>query len=266
MKQYRTKEIYGDLYENEGKPLAVVLWGSRAGLPNNLNENLQKYLEDNYNLLLLAYFGVGSLVETLECVPIEYFINAIRIVQKEYNISDENMVIIGQSKGAEAALLLTEHIKSSITIACVPGCYVFQGLTISEKSQNPVTKESVKNPKSSWTFNGRELSYIKFYFDDEILEAAKNKNFCKCYEKSIEKNYNEDAIISIDDYKGNILLISEENDIYWPSKKMCNILIENNKNKDNLEHITLELEGHYLLRYNESSNVIIEYLQNNYSN
>ena len=266
MKQYRTKELYGDFYENKGKPLAVVLWGSRAGLPNNLNENLQRYLEDNYNLLLLAYFGAGDLVETLECVPIEYFINAIRKIQRDYNIADDNMVILGQSKGAEAALLLTEHIKSSITIGCAPSCYVFQGLTVSEKSQNPVTKESVNNPKSSWIFDGKELPYIKFYFDNEILELAKDKNYCKCYEKSIEKNYNKDAAINIDDYKGKILLISEEKDVYWPSKKMCDILIENSKNKDNIEHITLELEGHYLLRYDESSNIIIKYLKNNYSN
>ncbi len=32
MQEYRTKETYGDFYENDGKPLVVLLGGSRPGL------------------------------------------------------------------------------------------------------------------------------------------------------------------------------------------------------------------------------------------
>lgn len=57
MQEYRSKEIYGDLYENEDKPLVVILGGSRAGLPTNLSEKLLEYLKNDYSVLLLAYFG-----------------------------------------------------------------------------------------------------------------------------------------------------------------------------------------------------------------
>lgn len=257
MQEYRTKEIYGDLYENEGKPLVVILGGSRPGLPTPLSEDLLDYLKLNYNVLLLAYFGAKDLPKTLERVPMEYFVNAISFIKEKHKIADNQVVVIGQSKGGEAALLLSNYMESAITIACVPGCYVFQGL--------PITPSNMAHPKSSWSLNNKELPYIKFYIDEDALRDAENKNFCRCYEKSIEKNFNRDASIDIDNYKGKILLLSAENDKYWPSKKMSNILVENSKNKNNINHITLDLEGHYFLDYEQSVNEIINFLKINAS-
>ncbi|WP_252217173.1 acyl-CoA thioester hydrolase/BAAT C-terminal domain-containing protein [Clostridium sp. VAP41] len=255
MQEYRTKEIYGDFYENDGKPLVVILGGSRPGLPASLSEDLLNYLKQNYNVLLLAYFGVGDLPKTLERVPMEYFMNAISFIKENQEIGNNQVVIIGQSKGGEAALLLSNYIESAITIACVPGCYVFQGL--------PVTPFSIKHPKSSWSFNNEDLPYIKFYFDENVMNEAEKNNYCKCYEMSIDNNFNKNAMINIDNYKGKILLLSAENDKYWPSKNMSNILIENSKNKNSIEHITLDLDGHYFLNYDTSVDEIINFLKAN---
>ncbi len=121
MEQYRSKEIYADFYENEGKPLAVVMSGSVPGLPTNINDDLSNYLKHNFNVLFLAYYGIGELSKFLELVPIEYFINAITFIkEKQQNIPDDKVIIIGQSKGGEDALVLTNYIKSAITIATVP--------------------------------------------------------------------------------------------------------------------------------------------------
>lgn len=43
MQEYRSKEIYGDFYENEDKPLVVLIGGSRPGLPAPLSEDLLNY-------------------------------------------------------------------------------------------------------------------------------------------------------------------------------------------------------------------------------
>lgn len=53
----------------------------------------------------------------------------------------------------------------------------------------------------------------------------------------------------MDNYTGKILFISEENDINWPSKEMTDMLIEHSKNKNNIQHITMNLEDHYLMNY-----------------
>ena len=259
MKEFRSKEIYGDFYKNEcgNKPLVVLIGGSRAGLPAPLSEEFMEYLKENYNVLLLAYFGVGQLNHDLEEIPIEYFINAITAVKNECRISDDKVIIIGQSKGGEAALVLTNYMQSAITIACVASCYVFQGL--------PQDRFSLlqREPKSAWSYNGRELPYIKFYMDNMNIENVKNNNFCRCHEDSIEKNFDKEAIISTDSYKGKILLISAENDKYWPSKKMSENLVEHSKNKNSISHVCLNIDGHYFLSYKESVDEMIKYLQTN---
>ncbi|MCR3757461.1 acyl-CoA thioester hydrolase/BAAT C-terminal domain-containing protein [Clostridium felsineum] len=257
MEQYRSKKIYADFYENEGKPLVVIMSGSLPGLPTNISDDLLNYLKQNFNILFLAYYGIGELPKSLEMVPIEYFENAINFIKEKQNIPDDKVIIIGQSKGGEAALVLTNYIKSAITIATVPSSYVFQGLPEDLFSIYKVP------PKSSWSFNNKELPYIKFSFDETSMNYAKNKNFCKCHETSIEKNFNPDALINLDNYKGKVMLLSSENDTYWPSKNMCNTLVKNSKSKDNIKHIPLNLEGHYFLWYKESVSEIISYLKTN---
>jgi hypothetical protein len=72
MQEFRSKEVYGDLYENGRRSLVVVLGGSKASIPS-IGKSLSDYLTLNYSVLLLAYFGVGTLPRTLERVPVEYF-------------------------------------------------------------------------------------------------------------------------------------------------------------------------------------------------
>ena len=254
MKKYRTSKIYGDFYENKQRPLVVVIGGSRAGLPVNISDKLFDYLKSNFNVLLLAYFGKEGLNESLERIPMEYFINSIEFIIKEYGLDDEKIIIIGQSKGGEAALLLTNYINSAATIALVASCYVFQGLP------KKFDLESFKEPKSSWSYNGKELPYIKFQFNKDILKDSINGNFCSCYEKSIKNNFNEEAYIDINNYKGKVFLISEGNDKYWPSKEMSQIIFDNSYNKCDLKYVSMDLPGHYLLKYDESVDEIIKYL------
>ncbi len=60
MKEYRTRELYGDFYENENKskPLLVVIGGSIAGIPT-ISKDLLEF-RANFHVLALAYFGVGG--------------------------------------------------------------------------------------------------------------------------------------------------------------------------------------------------------------
>ncbi len=236
MQEYRTKELYADFYENEGKPLVVIIGGSRPGLPAPLNKDFLERLKKDFQVLLLAYFGAGDLPESLECLPMEYFVNTVSAVKQEYGIGDREVIVIGQSKGGEAALLLTNYMRSAVTIALVPSCYAFQGLPA-------------------------ELPYIKFYFDQEIVKEIMAGNYCTCYEASIEKNGNEDALIRVDGYTGKILLISEENDRYWPSRAMSEQLVKRSGNRENMRHISMKLDGHYLMNYEESAGEIVKYLE-----
>ena len=255
MIKYRSKEIYGDLYENGQNPLVVLINGSKPGIPDPINEEFLNSLRKSYNVLLLAYYGVGQLNETLENIPMEYFINAIDFIKNKIGITNDKIAIVGNSKGGEAALVLTKYCKSKATVACVASSYVFAGLPKDYR-------DMINNPKSSWTYKNKELPYIKFYIDDKILKDAMNNKFINCHEKSIELNYKKDAEINIDNYNGNILLLSAENDPYWPSKKMSKKLFDNCKDKSKVYHITLNLNGHRYLDFPESTKEILRFLKN----
>ena len=53
MIKYRSKEIYGDLYENGQNPLVVLINGSKPGIPDPINEEFLNSLRKSYNVLLL---------------------------------------------------------------------------------------------------------------------------------------------------------------------------------------------------------------------
>jgi hypothetical protein len=154
-------------------------------------------------------------------------------------------------------LLLSKYPELIATIACVPGCYVFQGL--------PVRFSSVFFPKSSWSLKGRDLPYIKFSFSRALMRDVRNGIYCTTYARSIEKNFRRDAVINVDGYKEKILLLSAEHDRYWPSKEMCETLLRNSGNGGSMEHIVLDLEGHYFLEYEQSINEIVRFLGKNTS-
>ena len=103
--ELRSKELYADLCENPGKPLVVIIGGSRKGIWS-ISPELLDYLRERYSVLIFAYFGVDKLPPFLEEIPLEYFINGINLVKKSLNLHDQDISIIGNSKGAEAALLL----------------------------------------------------------------------------------------------------------------------------------------------------------------
>jgi hypothetical protein len=249
--EFRSKELYADLYENPGKPLAVLIAGSRKGIAV-ISPKLLDYLKERYNVLLFAYFGVGKLPPYLEKIPLEYFINGINRVKTQLNLQDRDITIVGNSKGGEAVLLMiAKFINARVAIACVPSCYAWQGI--------PHGLFSVLFPRPSWTYNKKPIPYIKFKYDKQIIRDIKNNMYLSCSLKSISKNRNLKAKINLDQYKGKLLLLSAELDNYWPSKEMCNVIERDFK--IDVTHKVLNINGHYYLEYDESVKEIISFLE-----
>ncbi len=252
MKEYRTRELYGDFYENEhkDKPLLVVIGGSVAGIPT-ISKALLEYFQANFHVLVLAYFGIGDLPEHLQRIPLEYFIHAVDYFKSKLGLGDDQVLMIGSSKGGELVLLLiSQYIHPGIAIACVPSCYVWQGI--------PDGLKSILFPRSSWTFKGKDLPFVRFRYNRKIISGIRGQEYLPCYEKSIQCNQNQQALIHLDHFKGSLLLLSAETDHFWPSKAMCAFLKDNPGNK--IKHITLNINGHHFLQYQESGKEMMGFL------
>jgi hypothetical protein len=249
--EFRSKELYTDLHENEGKPLVVIIGGSRAGIWS-VSPLLLDYLKEHYNVLIFAYFGVDKLPKSLNKIPLGYFIHGINLVKAKLNLQDQDITIIGNSKGAEATLLLiSRFIHARATISCVPSCYVWQGI--------PSNVFEILFPTSSWTYNNKQLPFIKMKYDMKIIRDMKNKIYRSCYVKSISQNMNNEAKIDLSQYKGKLLLLSSDVDNFWPSKEMCDVIVRDYK--IDVTHKVLNLTGHYFQDYEESIKETINFLE-----
>jgi esterase/lipase len=250
MVEFRSKELYADFYGNSGKPLIVLIGGSQKGIAV-IAPQLLDYLKEHYNVLVFAYFGVGDLPAYLEKIPLEYFIKGIDQVKIKYALQNQNVSIIGNSKGGEAALLLTRFISPRVTIACVPSCYAWQGI--------PHGLLSVFFPRSSWTLNQKQIPFIRLKFDQQARQDIKNKIYYSSYKNAITPQANREAKIDLSQYSGKLLLLSAEVDNYWPSREMCNEIEQDAK--IDVTHKILNLSGHHFLEYDESIKEIIDFLE-----
>ncbi|MBF7807877.1 acyl-CoA thioester hydrolase/BAAT C-terminal domain-containing protein [Clostridium beijerinckii] len=249
--EYRTEELYGDFYENDEKPLVIVIGSVQPGIPI-ISKELLEYLKSKFNVLLLAYFGVGDLPKRLERIPLEYFIKAINHFKNKLNLNDEDIVLMGSNKGGELVLLLiSKYINPSVAIACVPSCYVWQAI--------PKGIMNILIPKSSWTFKNKDIPFVRFRYNREVINDIKNKKYNSSHLFSIQTNKNKNALIKVDQYKGRLLLISTEKDHYWPSKGMCEFIEKSRKGYT--KHIVFNCDGDQLLKYKEPSMEIMDFLE-----
>lgn len=199
----------------ERKGSVIVLGGSEGSC------NYDKALElakDGHFVLALFYFGQENQNKTLVKVPIDFIHDACSLL-KERKDAYAPITVIGGSKGGELALLLgTIEKEIDNIVAYVPSSHVFQGLDF-------------KNSGSSWTYKGKELSYISFENSKKIIAISmlwqlfvkKKVAFRKYYESALKNSKNgEEARIKIENFKGNLLMFSGTDDQMWDSGAMSN--------------------------------------------
>jgi dienelactone hydrolase len=208
----------------------MALGGSEGGLEwaDRWGEPLASR---GYALLALAYFGTGTLPGVLAEIPLEYFKTAIDWLQTQPAIDARRVAIIGNSKGAEAALLVAaSHPEISLVVAGVPSHVIWQ-------SPNPKAGE-----KSSWTLAGKPVPYVAYDM------TAPFSNTLDLYTRSIQSRpVTAAAVIPVERVNGPVLLFSAKEDRVWPSTLMADRVIERLKERRfpfAYEHVSYDGAGH----------------------
>ena len=142
----------GEFYPPLGSPKklgVLVLGGSDGGIPGRRAKCIA---ENGFPVLALAYFKTKRTPEYLDMIPLEYFDQPIEWLKKNNHTQGGRIVVIGESKGAELALLLASR-KPEISglVAFVPGAVVFQGIP---KDYWP--------PRSSWSYMGEPIPFVPY--------------------------------------------------------------------------------------------------------
>ncbi|GAA0562267.1 acyl-CoA thioester hydrolase/BAAT C-terminal domain-containing protein [Rheinheimera aquimaris] len=215
----------------EPQVAVLVLGGAEGGLPEQL---AQPVVDAGYPTLALAYFNADGLPPELEKIPLEYFAKAKTWLQSQPNVKQEQLMIVGWSKGAELALLLASKDQQvSKVVAIAPSSVVWAG----------ILKDWTKVPASSWTEQGQELTHVPFNPSGPV-EGLRD-----LYSQSLANRVDGGhADIAVTNIKGKVVLLSGENDEIWPAPQMATEVCEkmNARHENQCEHLYYEGLGHLL--------------------
>lgn len=141
--------FYGDYFQPADvsirKPALLIFGGSEGGLSGTLVA--EQLASIGYPALSLAYFGEPGLATDLLNVPLEYFAGALSWLSQQPGVDPGHLVVLGVSRGGEAALLLGADYPDLVhgVVALVPSAYV--------NCSYPACKGS------AWTINGRPIPF-----------------------------------------------------------------------------------------------------------
>ena len=110
MSEVREVGLVGMFFTPAGQgtfPGIIVLGGAEGGL--NSEDVAALLASRGFAALALAYFATGNLPQSLEEIPLEYFKKAMDWMRRQRGVEKNRLILIGTSKGAEAALLLASQ-------------------------------------------------------------------------------------------------------------------------------------------------------------
>lgn len=222
-KVIRSDGLVGTFYYPGGSPGTfpgiIMLGGAEGGL----NETRAAILASHgYAALALGYFGMENLPPQLSKIKLDYLEAALNWLQNQPMVDKNRMAVMGFSKGAELALLMSSYFpKIRATVAYAPSAVVWQSPDLS-------------NQTSSWVYHGKQLSYVPYRFSTAASLnslwsgiTASPMNTGLIYQAGLK---NEAAVnkafIPVEKINGPVLLISGKDDHVWPSFQMAEMIMQ----------------------------------------
>jgi dienelactone hydrolase len=206
-------------YKPSDKPrkALILLGGSEGGKSwSDQTAYLERLVESGYYVMSLAYFGARGLPDDLRAIPLEYFAKAFRWLSVQKEVIPDNYVVMGVSRGAELALLLSSvYPQVKAVVAIGPSSVVFPG---------PPTGvlDALRGQHSAWSLEGREVPFARVPYSFATVRGMISGKRTRMFENALANaRAVEKATIQVEKARGPILLVSFTKDQIWPSTFMC---------------------------------------------
>jgi hypothetical protein len=162
-------------------------------------------------------------------------------MRSQPSVEPNKIGVVGTSKGGEAALLVSTTYREIRAVAAYsPSHVVFQGIN--------EAWSDVSASKSSWTLDGKPVPFVPFRMDNDCIERY--GFYLGLYLGSLQdRQAVARAVIPVERINGPILLASGTDDAIWPSRVMCERVIERLKQRHfafSFQHFSYDGAGHLL--------------------
>jgi dienelactone hydrolase len=252
----REQGLVGTLFRPGGdgrRPAVIDLGGSIGGL---LERRAALLASHGYVALALAYFGIEGLPQDLFRIPLEYFETAIGWLQAQEGVASDSVAVVGESRGGELALLLGATFPQiRAVVGLVPSSVTLVGFRRHRVKMVGVVEMVVRRPPG-WTYRGAPLPTLapgRLSFSSIVgygwkslrrapiaaapffLEAMKD-------EEALER-----AAIPVERINGPVLLLSGEDDQFFPSalsSEAARERLARHKHPYPYEHVSYAGAGH----------------------
>jgi hypothetical protein len=214
--------VFGNYFAataEEPRPAILVLGGSEGGLAEDVTRQAIALQAQGYNALHLAYHNAPGKSAKLKNIPIEDFTRALDWLKRQDGVDPERIGIIGYSKGAEAALLVaTRYPGIRAVVAGMPTSVLWDGMS--------PENFAISNASSSWSEEGKPLASLPYGLPGEGpgMLSVFNKGLARLTDFP-------EAIIPVERFKGDLLLVCGEADTLWPACPMSDQIVERAKAK-----------------------------------
>jgi cephalosporin-C deacetylase-like acetyl esterase len=204
IKAVKYKNLAAKLYlpkSDQKVPVVIAFGGSEGGFSFG-DANGEMIAPHGIAVLAVAYFRSEGLPQTLDHIPLEYFVSAIDFLETSDLIDGNRIGVISGSRGSEPAFLvaaLDSRIKS-VAVA-VPSEVAWYGSTTSS---------------SAWTLDGKDIPALSLELEDSAPQVSR-------FEAALKNTANvRKAMFAFEKINGPILMVSAINDQVWPSYQMGN--------------------------------------------
>ncbi len=217
----------------------VVLGGSDGGMKLEIAETLAR---QGIAAFACAYWPAAP--APLSAFPIERIEHACRWLLNQPEVIGERVGLLGQSKGAELALVVATQFPGLIgpVIAVAPSAVVWYG--IDQTKRPPMLTES------SWSYRGIPLPYVSM---SQVMPTMSDRGVA--LRPSFEAGLDDLeavglAAIPVELATGPILLLSGGDDQMWPADRMGRMVVDRmsvNGRPADITHFNYEKAGHSLM-------------------
>lgn len=214
--------VFGNYFPASGeglRPAILVLGGSEGGLATDVTRQAIALQERGYHALHLAYHNAPGKSAKLKNIPLEDFTRALDWLKRQKGVDPDRIGVIGYSKGAEAALLVaTRYPGIRAVVAGMPTSVCWDGMS--------PENFAISNASSSWSEGGKPVASLPYGLPGEGpgMLAVFDKGLARLAEFP-------DAVIPVERYKGELLLVCGEADILWPACPMSEQIVGRAKAK-----------------------------------